>query len=41
MLFIDDNRANIDAASALGWQVHHFTAAAALEADLRERGLLG
>lgn len=41
MLFIDDNRANIDAASALGWQVHHFTGAAALEADLRERGLLG
>jgi len=41
MLFIDDNRANIDAASVLGWQVHHFTGAAALEADLRERGLLG
>ena len=41
MLFIDDNRANIDAASALGWQVHHFAGAAALEADLRERGLLG
>lgn len=41
MLFIDDNRANIDAASALGWQVHHFTGAAALEADLCARGLLG
>ncbi len=41
MLFIDDNRANIDAASALGWQVHHFAGAAALEADLRERDLLG
>ncbi len=41
MLFIDDNRANIDAASALGWQVHHFTGAAALEVDLHARGLLG
>ncbi|EGD60303.1 HAD family hydrolase [Novosphingobium nitrogenifigens DSM 19370] len=41
MLFIDDNAANIAAADALGWQVHHFTDdAAALEADLVERGLL-
>ena len=46
MLFIDDNPANIAAAAALGWQVHHFQhgmpgAADALEADLRARGLLG
>lgn len=40
MLFIDDNRANIEAAAALGWQVHHFAEAEALAADLRERGLI-
>ena len=41
MLFIDDNAANVAAAAALGWQVHHFTkGAAALEADLTTRGLL-
>lgn len=41
MLFIDDNAANIASASALGWQVHHFTRGAdALEADLRTLGLL-
>ncbi len=40
MLFIDDNAANIDAAEALGWQVHHFSNAPALEADLERRGLL-
>ncbi|AKM08712.1 HAD family hydrolase [Pelagerythrobacter marensis] len=40
MLFIDDNRANIDAAAALGWQVHHFRDAARLERDLQERGLI-
>ena len=40
MLFIDDNRANIAAARALGWQVHHFAEAGALAADLRARGLL-
>ena len=40
MLFIDDNRANIEAASALGWQVHHFSDAQALESDLAQRGLL-
>ena len=41
MLFIDDNADNIAAARALGWQVHHFLDdAAALEADLRARGLL-
>jgi 2-haloacid dehalogenase len=41
MLFIDDAEANIAAAAALGWQVHHFIDAAGLEADLRARGLLG
>jgi len=41
MLFIDDNAANIAAAAALGWQVHHFADAGALGADLRARGLLG
>lgn len=40
MLFIDDNPANIAAARALGWQVHHFGDAAPLAADLRTRGLL-
>ncbi|WP_353230568.1 HAD family phosphatase [Novosphingobium sp.] len=41
MLFIDDNADNIAAARALGWQAHHFLDdAAALEADLLERGLL-
>ncbi|MFC3173246.1 HAD family hydrolase [Novosphingobium bradum] len=41
MLFIDDNAANIEAARACGWQGHHFTDAAGLEADLRARGLIG
>jgi 2-haloacid dehalogenase len=41
MLFIDDNAANIAAASAAGWNVHHFTDGAdVLEADFRARGLL-
>lgn len=40
MLFVDDNEANILSARSCGWQAHHFTSAAALEADLRERGLL-
>ncbi|MBD3729184.1 MAG: HAD family phosphatase [Sphingomonadales bacterium] len=40
MLFIDDNPANIAAAAALGWQVHLFTDAARLEADLAARGLV-
>lgn len=39
-LFIDDNAANIAAAAALGWQVHHFRDAATLERDLVGRGLL-
>ena len=40
MLFIDDNQANVDSAAACGWQVHHFTAAPPLAADLAERGLI-
>lgn len=40
MLFIDDHGPNIAGAAGLGWQVHLFTDAAALEADLRRRGLL-
>lgn len=40
MLFIDDNRANIASAHACGWQVHHFTDAPTLRADLDRRGLL-
>lgn len=40
MLFIDDNPANIEAAHALGWQVHLFTDAKALQADLEARGLI-
>ena len=41
MLFIDDNAANITAAAALGWQVHHFRDAALLREDLSVRGLIG
>ena len=40
MLFIDDNPPNIEGAAALGWQVHYFTDAAKLEADLTARGLI-
>ncbi|MBX7482832.1 HAD family hydrolase [Qipengyuania qiaonensis] len=40
MLFIDDNRANVDAAAASGWQVHHFTDAGALATDLEARALI-
>lgn len=40
MLFIDDNAANIASAGACGWQVHHFTDAARLADDLRQRGLI-
>lgn len=40
MLFVDDAEANVTAAAALGWQVHHFTDAAGLEADLRARRLI-
>ena len=40
MLFIDDNAANIAAASRLGWHTHQFNDADMLEAELRERDLL-
>ncbi|MBM3594453.1 MAG: HAD-IA family hydrolase [Alphaproteobacteria bacterium] len=40
MLFIDDNRANIEAAAALGWQVHLFETADRLSRELRQRGLI-
>ena len=40
MLFIDDNADNIASAAQLGWQVHHFTHAAALEVDLARRELI-
>lgn len=38
--FIDDSKANIAAAAALGFQTHHFTDAAALAKDLAARGLI-
>lgn len=41
MLFIDDNPHNIDGARECGWHTHLFSDAPALEADLRQRGLLG
>ncbi len=40
MLFIDDSPANVQRAADEGWQAHHFTDAATLEADLQQRGLL-
>lgn len=40
MLFIDDNHANVEAARACGWQVHHFHDASTLENDLVARGLI-
>ena len=40
MLFIDDNKANVDAAASRGWHAHHFADAPALEADLVRRGLI-
>jgi 2-haloacid dehalogenase len=39
IVFIDDNRKNADAATALGWHGVHHTSAAATEARLRELGL--
>ena len=38
--FIDDNKSNIEAATALGIQTHHFHDSEGLENDLRERKLL-
>lgn len=40
MLFIDDNKANVDAAVSRGWHGHHFADAPTLEADLVRRGLI-
>ncbi len=39
-LFVDDRRGNVRGAEAVGMPALHFTSAAALEADLRARGLL-
>lgn len=41
MLFIDDNRDNIESARACGWQAHHFSDAETLALDLKQRGLIG
>lgn len=41
MLFIDDNRDNVEAARACGWEAHHFVDAPTLALDLRQRGLIG
>lgn len=40
LFFIDDSLANVEAARQRGWHAHHFTDAAALAADLQDRGLL-
>jgi len=40
MLFIDDNRDNVEAARAGGWHAHHFSDAETLALDLRQRGLI-
>ena len=40
MLFVDDSARNIEAAAALGFDVHHFTDPAALAPALERRGLL-
>jgi 2-haloacid dehalogenase/putative hydrolase of the HAD superfamily len=40
LLFIDDSRANIEAAQALGFHVHHFTDPKALRPALERYGLL-
>ncbi|MBC6938345.1 MAG: HAD family phosphatase, partial [Chloroflexi bacterium] len=39
-LFIDDRADNAAAAAALGFQTHHFSEPARLEAALREAGLI-
>ena len=39
-LFVDDAAKHVTGAASLGIAVHHFTAAPALEIDLRARGLL-
>jgi len=40
LFFTDDNRSNIDAAKACGWDAHLFTDASALEQQLRSSGFL-
>jgi FMN phosphatase YigB (HAD superfamily) len=40
LLFVDDSRANVDGAAALGFHVHHFTDPAALRPTLERLGLL-
>ena len=40
VLFVDDHLPNVEAASGLGFQVIHFTAAAELRESLEEHGLL-
>lgn len=40
MLFIDDSLPNVIAARECGWQAHHFTGAASLANDLRQRALI-
>jgi 2-haloacid dehalogenase len=40
MLFIDDNRANVEAARACGWPAHRFEDARTLRAELVRRNLL-
>ena len=40
MVFVDDSLANIEAAAALGFHVHHFTDPAALRPQLAALGLL-
>ena len=40
VLFVDDGLRNIEAAKALGFDVHHFTDPATLRPALEARGLL-
>ncbi len=40
VIFIDDSRANVDAAAALGFCTHHFDGSQGLEQALEEQGLL-
>lgn len=40
-LFIDDSKANVEAARSLGMTAHHFTNAKSLEKELGQLGLLG
>jgi HAD superfamily hydrolase (TIGR01509 family) len=40
LLFVDDSLANIEAAAALGFHVHHFTDPATLRPTVEKLGLL-